>query len=229
MSFNWDRVIHNYWITVFIPSFLRFNYYKLFKSIDKTFKFQGKSYRYFYHSYNTTWNNERAVEIPLICKLVNKNRDKDILEIGNVLSNYFDIPHDIVDKYEEVEGVINQDVVDFKPSKRYGLIISISTLEHVGWDEIPRDPDKIFSALKNLKDCLTAGGELVVTLPIGLNPILDTFLETGKLKFTENYYLKRISKKNEWIELSSNFHRAKFGQPFTSANVLFIGIYHKPL
>lgn len=228
MSFNWSRIKNNYWITKFIPSFLRFNYYRLFMSWDKTFRFQGNDYNYFYHWFNITWANERAVEIPIIYKIIQEHKNTDILEVGNVLSHYFNIDHDIVDKYEVADGVINQDIVNFHPNKKYGLIVSISTLEHVGWDEIPREPNKIFHALENLKKCLIPGGKLIITFPIGLNPMLDMFLETGKIKFTENYYLKRISKENTWIELNSNFCKAKFGYPFTAANVLFIGIYHKP-
>lgn len=226
MTFNLSRIINNYWTTIFIPSYLRFCYYRIFKSI-KPLKFQEKSYQYFYHWYNATWNNERAIEIPIICKFVEEYRNYEILEIGNVLSHYFKFSHDIVDKYEKAEGVINQDVVDFKPSKQYDLIISISTLEHVGWDENPRDPNKIFPALENLKNCLIPGGKLVVTIPIGLNPVLDKFLETGTIKFTENYYLKRISKENEWVELTSTFCSGKFDHPFTAANVLFLGVYLK--
>jgi hypothetical protein len=225
-SFKLSRIINNYWTTIFIPSYLRFCYYRIFKSI-KPLKFQGKSYRYFYHWYNTTWNNERAVEIPIICKFIEEYKNHEILEIGNVLPHYFKFNHDVVDKYEKADGVINQDVADFKPSKRYDLIISISTLEHVGWDENPRDPNKIFPALENLKNCLIPGGKLVVTIPMGLNPVLDKFLETGAIKFTENYYLKRINKENEWVELTSTYCGGKFGRPFTAANVLFLGIYHK--
>ena len=43
--------------------------------------------------------------------------------------------------------MINQDVVDFKTNEKYDLIVSISTLEHVGWDEEPRDDKKISKAL----------------------------------------------------------------------------------
>ena len=45
----------------------------------------------------------------------------ELLEIGNVLSHYFKWDHDVVDKYEKVEGVINEDVVDFRPSKKYDI------------------------------------------------------------------------------------------------------------
>ena len=66
----------------------------------------------------------------------NKNTSwKNIFEVGSVLSHYFPINHDVLDKYEKGHGVINQDVVDFKPHNKYDLIVSISTLEHVGFDD----------------------------------------------------------------------------------------------
>lgn len=49
------------------------------------FLFNGKQYKYFYHRYNSTWQNERAVEIPLIVEFINENSKKNpkkILEIG---------------------------------------------------------------------------------------------------------------------------------------------------
>ena len=56
-------------------------------------------------------------------------------------------------------------------------IVSISTIEHMGWDETPRDPKKIPLALENLIECLVPGGEIVVTLPIGYNTYQDKLLK----------------------------------------------------
>ena len=110
-------------------------YYKKYAS-NRTFQFRGKNYSYFYDLYEQTWRTERLVEIPIVWEVVkasqiNNNR---ILEVGNVLSHRYPIGHDVVDKYEVIGSVINQDIVEFNPSKRYDLIVSISTMEHVGWD-----------------------------------------------------------------------------------------------
>ncbi len=86
----------------------------------------------------------------------------------------------IVDKYEKAIGVINEDICNFKPSKKYDLIISISTLEHVGFDEKPRDPCKVLRAIENLKSLLAVGGKLVAILPVGYNPYLDELIKSGK-------------------------------------------------
>lgn len=203
-------------------------FYKTFKS-SRIFKFQRTEYKYFYHRYSITWNNERSVEIPIIWKIVEKYKNKHILEIGNVLSHYFHVNHDIVDKYEESNNVINQDVVDFKPLRKYDLIISISTLEHVGWDETPRDPLKILRAVENLKNLLNPKGKIIVTLPIGQNPILDKYLDTNKLNFTEQFCLKRKTKNNKWKEVNwKKISNVKYGT-FTrySATGLLIGIIKK--
>ena len=65
-------------------------------------------------------------------------------------------------------------------------IVSISTIEHVGWDETPRDPNKIPRALENLTTrCLAPGGEIVVTLPIGYNTYLDKLLKELEKKGIE--------------------------------------------
>ena len=174
----------------------------------ETFTVQGRTYHYFYHPYNTTWKNERAVEVPIILDKIRAYhyQGSRILEVGNVLSHYVHFQHDIVDKYDKADGVINQDVVDFQPSEnendKYDLIVSISTIEHVGWDETPRDPKKIPCALENLTTrCLAPGGEIVVTLPIGYNTYLDKLLKEDKIRFTEQYYLKRISDDNRWIQV----------------------------
>lgn len=192
----------------------------------KTFTFQGEAYRYFYHPYNTTWRNERAVEVPIALRKLQSCRSGRILEVGNVLSNYMRCEHDIVDKYEEADGVLNQDVVDFQPPEKYDLIVSISTLEHVGWDEEPREPKKILRALENLKTrCLAPGGQIVVTLPLGSNPEMDRLLKDGTIQFTKQFYLKRVSKDNEWIEVDwVDVSAAKYGNPFPCANGVVIGI-----
>ncbi|KAF0220697.1 MAG: hypothetical protein FD174_1021 [Geobacteraceae bacterium] len=211
--------------TTSIILFCRLQYYKLFKS-SRTFKFNGKSYRYFQHKYNTTWRTERAVEISLFWDIVKGHEGKKILEVGNVLSHYFPVNHDILDKYEKAPGVLNQDVVDFQPDKRYDLIVSISTLEHVGWDEEPKDPAKILRAIDNLKKCLAPGGTFIVTLPLGQNPEMDRLLEEDKIPFVQQYCLKRISADNVWIEAEwQDIQGAQHNYPFRAANGLVIGIF----
>lgn len=211
-----------YAINIIINLLLGYFYFKIFKS-SRTFTFQGKTYNYFYHWYNVTWTNERAVEIPIAREIVRKYQGERILEVGNVLSHYFSVNHDILDKYEKGEDVINQDIVDFQPRGKYHLIIGISTLEHIGWDETPREPRKILLAIENLKRCLAPGGEIVVTLPLGQNHEMDKLLNKGELQFTERYFLKRVSEDNKWIEVDwETAWKTKY-ENYISPNLLLIG------
>ena len=174
------RILKNKAVRYLIDIFISI-YYRMFKS--RTFIFQRKTYNYFYHPYNTTARNERAIEVPIIWNVIKKYDGKNILEVGNVLSHYFHFSHDTIDKYEESKDVINQDIVNFHPHKKYDLIVSISTLEHVGWDENPKDPNKILRAIKNLKSCLAKKGKIIITLPLGYNPKMDRLLKERKIKF----------------------------------------------
>jgi hypothetical protein len=214
-------------ITNWLIDYLCYCYYRKIKWAE-AFVFQGKTYRYFYHRYNLTWKNERAVEIPIIRAYLKKYDARRILEVGNVLSHYFRVNHDVVDKYERVDGVISSDVVNFQPPKKYDLIVSISTLEHVGWDENPREPVKILRAIENLKNLLAPGGKIIVTLPLGYNSEMDRLLKERETKFTKQYHLKRISKNNKWIEaVWEDVCDAKYGEPFPNASGLVIGIIER--
>jgi SAM-dependent methyltransferase len=167
------------------------------------FTFRGEPYRCFWHRYNTTWRNERAVEIPIARGFLAGVSPDEVLEIGNVLSHYGPVSQEVVDKYEQAEGIRNEDVCDFESDKKYELILSISTLEHVGWDEEPRDESKVMRAFENLRSHLASGGRLVVTIPLGYNPSLDRMIDDGRISFSERVYLKRNPRRNVWKEVSA--------------------------
>lgn len=199
-------------------------YFRAFKS-HRTFTFDGRRYRYFYHRYNTTWKTERVVEVPIVWDIVRRHRGRRILEVGNVLAHYFPVAHDRLDKYEQGEGVINQDVVDFRAERPYDLIVSISTLEHVGWDEETRDPQKILRAIENLEGLLAPGGTMVVTLPLAYNPNADALLREGRIRFTRRHCLKRTSHDNRWAEVEwTEIEGSQFDAPFRRINGLVIGV-----
>jgi hypothetical protein len=190
----------------------------------ETFTWGGQSYLYFFHMHNTTWRNERSVEVPIVRALVSARPSDRVLEIGNVLRHYLPVRHDVVDKYEKAPGVINQDVVDYRPDKTYDLIVAISTLEHVGWDEEPQDPTKILRAIENLKACLAPGGKIVVTMPIGENPHLDRLLKEGRIAFSEKTCMKRVSRRNEWVEAPwEEVRELRYNSPFPNANGIIVG------
>ncbi len=186
------------------------------KKNKKSFIFQSKEYNYFYHLYNCSCLNERAVEVPIIWQQVQNYQGKRILELGNVLSHYYNFPHDIVDKYEKFDGVINQDIVDFRSEKKYDLIVSISTLEHVA---------EFSSAIENLKNHLNAGGKIIATLCLGYSPQVDKLLEEGNLGFKKQYFMKRVSGGNDWQEANYDEVRGiKYDYAGWTARGIVIGV-----
>jgi hypothetical protein len=192
----------------------------------KTFEYAGRRFDYCFHHYSL--DNERVVEVSLARDFL-KGINGEILEVGNVLSHYFDFPHDVVDKYEVAPGVMNEDIVDYVPGKKYAGIILVSTLEHIGWDEQPRDPKKIGQAILHLKSLLAPGGRMFVTMPLGYNPNVDEMLRNGATGFSETGYLLRISADNRWREAKQEEVRdAKFAAPFPCANAVFIGTFQQP-
>jgi SAM-dependent methyltransferase len=189
------------------------------------FAFREKSYRYFWHRYNATWRNERAIEIPIARGFLAGIPAEKVLEIGNVLSHYGTVSHEVVDKYEKAEGIRNEDVCDFKSDKKYDLILSISTLEHVGWDEVPKDDTKIQKAFENLRGLLAPEGKLVVTIPLGYNPFLDRLINEGKISFAERVHLKREPRRNQWNEVSADeVQHPHYDRQTYTAHELLVGI-----
>jgi len=190
----------------------------------RRFQVAGREYSYFTHRYNATWRNERAVELPVIREAVESARGNRILEIGNVLSHYMPVHHDVLDKYEQASGTVRADLVDFVPEHPYDLVVSISTIEHIGWDESPREPAKVLRALETMKRCLAPGGALLVTFPLGHNPFLDEQVRTGQIVFEEQHVLRRVSLANEWREVElGDVADAKYGHPYPYANAIVIG------
>jgi hypothetical protein len=189
------------------------------------FTFKSKEYTYFYHQYNETWKKERIIEIPIIWEIVQQYNGKSILEIGNVLKNYFQSNHDVVDLYDNASGVINQDVIEYNPNKKYDLIVSISTLEHVGWEVPPQIPDKAQKSIEHLKTLLNKNGVLAVTLPFGYHTVLDKAIINKTIEFNEYNLMKRIGY-SEWTESEfSTVNGDTYDKPYGNANELFIGIY----
>ena len=143
------------------------------------FTLGGERYRGLRRLYGRTWVTERAVEVPVAQRLLERHSGERILEVGNVLSHYGPVEHDVVDRYEAAPGVRNVDVLDLAPEPSYDLIVSVSTLEHVGRDETPPEPERAVRALEHLRRLLRPGGVLFATVPAGYNRALDDALSRG--------------------------------------------------
>lgn len=191
------------------------------------FLYNSNKYSLFCHKYNTTWINERAIEIPIISHEINNlSPHSDILEIGNVLSHYFYSDWEVVDKFEKGNLVINKDILDFNSERKYKLIISISTLEHIGFDDDSGDSyNKIQKAFYMITKLLLPNGRFIFTVPIGYNPFLDNLIQENKFSLKDQKFIKKFTK-HHWEEVTkSEALKCKYGSPFPYANCIMVGEY----
>jgi SAM-dependent methyltransferase len=166
------------------------------------FTFGGESYPYLYGAYKRSWMTERAVEVPIAQRVVDEHAGGRVLEVGNVLSHYGPQRHTIVDKYEQAPGVENLDVFEMESLGEFDLVVAVSTIEHVGWDEAPRVPGKAVEALHALRERVAPGGRLVLTVPAGYNPSLDEALKAGAVQLSDLRGLRRQGGGTSWREVT---------------------------
>lgn len=196
----------------------------------RTFPFQSAELNYFYHRYNMTWACERCLEVPIGRFYVEQFRDRRTLEVGNVLSHYSPVQHDVLDKFEQGKGIINQDIVGFAPAEPYALVLSISTFEHIGFDDEAATPsdEKIRAALATCREFLAVDGKLVITVPIGYNPHLDRLIREQALGASREFYFERAAFL-AWRPTNQHEALAKrYRRPFPYANAILVAEFTAP-
>lgn len=154
---------------------------------------------------------ERAVEIPLSIAFLQNYGADEILEVGNVLKHYGKFYHSVVDKYEKWDGLINEDILQFSPSRKYKCIISISTIEHIGFDEEPKDQEKIkLTILKLYNDLLEDGGKMLLTFPLGYNPTMDRIIDDQLFANERKTFFKHLKRFNQWVRVDGTPSGARY-------------------
>jgi hypothetical protein len=166
------------------------------------------------------WRSERGLEIALAKRAMNKFEPQNILEVGNVLFHSGISGHQIVDKYEVGPGVQNIDILEFEKQVAIDFLVSISTLEHVGWDEEPRDSDKARLALSHISDL---SPNLLITIPVGHHLIFEDDFINGP--FDAVYLAVKIRRSGRWERrpLEERKH-IKYGWPYGYGNGVLIGV-----
>jgi hypothetical protein len=194
-----------------------------------TFDWEGETRPLFVHPYNTTWRNERAVEIPLVWGWVQEAyaEGQRVLEVGHVLGHYLPTRHPVIDRFERAPGVANADVAEYDPDQSFDLIVSISTLEHVGFDEGTRDPAKAPAAVARLVSLLAPGGRLVATAPLGYNPDFDRLLRSGGFAFTRVRYLLRQTRTHWRTATPNEVAGVRYGAPFPGGNAIAVAEHER--
>lgn len=189
----------------------------------RQFAFNGGLLPCLYAHYNLTWCNERCVEVALGQWYLDQEEGA-ALEIGHVLGHYERQGHMVVDKYEVADDVVNADIIEWKTDERFALILSLSTFEHIGFDDDSNggSAEKILAAIAAARALLQPGGRLVLTLPLGYNPELDELIQTGELGEDHATFLLRQGPR-EWAEVARyQAVGTPFGRPFPYANALMV-------
>ena len=192
---------------------------------ERRFVLDGDILPYHASPKNRTWDNERAVEIPVVWRaLERRGHSGGVLEVGNVLGHYFEIAHPVLDKYEQHATVTwHEDIVTFEPPFAPELILSISTLEHVGRSEVPRDPEKFQEAVDAVTGWLAPGGRLLFTVPLGYNPAVRAYLDSPHPPRATVRCMRRTTLDNLWVQADyAEVRDFRYGSPFPCANAIAI-------
>lgn len=169
-----------------------------------TFEFKGVCYEYLDHDYNCTRISERCVEIPIGISEMANHQGERVIEVGNVLHHYGQRGHTVIDKFETGVNVLNLDILDGPLPGGFDFAITISTLEHLGWDYPPLDKHAFFRAIYRILDSLREGGCLFGTVPLGHNPYVDRILLNPRaLPWMQRWFLSRTDGANDWVETPS--------------------------
>lgn len=193
---------------------------------ERAIVLRGESIPLLYARHNVTWANERCVELALARQFLAGVPAERVLEVGNVTPHYFGGGHTVVDKYEP--GALQVDIVDFEPDRRFDLILSISTFEHIAFDEAggPEEPEavavKIRAALDRCVALLAPGGKFVITVPMGYNPALDAMVAADGLGCDRVIWFKRFAGR-VWREVGREEGMGcRYGSPYPFANGIML-------
>lgn len=193
---------------------------------ERSVDYRGTSLPLVYAGHNVTWANERCVELALARALMAGVPPGSLLEVGHVSPHYFRGGHLVVDKYEP--GSVQVDIVDFAPAGRFDLILSISTFEHIAFDEPgePAEPEavaaKVSAALDRCRSLLAPSGLLAITVPLGYNPALDAMIAAGELGWDRATWFKRFPQRH-WRQVSrAEAVLCRYGTPHAFANAILL-------
>jgi hypothetical protein len=185
----------------------------------------GRSYPYLPQR---RWN-ERDIELPWAVSILAQAKGR-VLEVGNATQHSTQQPaRTIVDRWDRAFGpmpIERVDIVGFDGGP-YDLILSVSTLEHVGTDK-EEEPDrgKAVRAFDHCVGLLAPGGEFWLTIPCGYHPelqahVLDTCDDVWVMGRKGMFSLR-------WTEMFVEAADCDFPWEWESARRVIFARYVKP-
>lgn len=122
--------------------------------------------------------------------------------------------------------MINQDIEYYKPDKKYDLIVSISTLEHVGFDDEVKDSSKIDRVIEHItSNLLNSGGTFLFTVLLGYNFDLDAKLQRNFFNLDGYAVYQKSFLTEQWYEVELGaVSTCVYGSRGDGAGELFVGV-----
>lgn len=145
-------------------------------------------------------SSERAIEVPLVIDfLSNCVRAKPVIEFGCVLPYYIlkrrnHIVYDLADQHPDN---VRRDIRTLTDDDLRGVVISISTLEHIGTGEYGIKASDV-SAVDVLKRIIANAKSYFITFPLGCNKTLDDFVANAT-DLNEKYVTRAATDSNDWM------------------------------
>ncbi len=168
-----------------------------------TFIFDQKRYTYAVFRAGNVFANEKTIELPIFKRVV--ENESGALEVGNVLKKYYpELKHIVLDKTCKGKGIINKDILEFQPKKKYDLVVAVSTI---------LDPVQLLPAIESMR---TLGKRVLISVPLGYDPDLDAKLK--EVVGGRRIIMKRISQYNHWIESRNFGSKMRYGYPYEYGN-----------
>jgi hypothetical protein len=199
---------------------------------DGYFVLNGEKYKMFCHNYNCGWPparmTERSVEMALADHWL-REHEEDAIEVGAVTPYYWPrrVKH-VVDPYDEHALVSHRDSL-FNTSLEGRPVLSISTIEHIGIEEYGQKEDPHLTILA-LQKILAESPAFLVTAPLGYNKILDSYLFSEYINFTnvKTSFLAREVRDNAWSQVDQSvaagvpYGSRDYTKPRSCANAIVI-------
>ena len=145
-------------------------------------------------------SSERAIEIPLAIDFLSHYAlEGSITELGCVLPYYIlkRASHAVYDLTDDHPQCIKRDIRTLGDDELKGVIVSISTLEHLGLPEYGIEEGHADEGVSLLKQVIANAHKYFITVPIGYNKVLDDFILSNS--GLGEYYITRIKQNpEEW-------------------------------
>ena len=198
----------------------------LFYLNTKMPKLYNKEFNYFdSNKFLTSRRTERRIEVGLGHSILSwaNNLGYTVVEFGNVLTKFTsNANHDVVDI---IDGPIKKDFEFFKIDKKYDLLISISSLEHMGKDIFKEEG--VEKTIRVMNHIIEISDRCLVTVPLKWNLEFDKLLYDNKTPFQWTV-MKRTSNIT-WEETTlseARYSSREYNAPYKWANDVAIGHYN---